>query len=178
MSNISENAYSYDEKVLKENHQERREAIKYWSTLLRNGEITQEEYRVQLEKVDKSDRKDLRSIVDQEGKIITGYKIEKPVDTYDGYDIKEDNTVEYSSSVYAKRNSKRQAERKLLEQLELVMLIYSETRSEEILENYSEDIIDAIKELVDIVGDPSELEDYLAEKRIDLKDEVIRLARK
>jgi len=111
-------------------------------------------------------------------KIITGYKIEKPVDTYDGYDIKEDNTVEYSSSVYAKRNSKRQAERKLLEQLELVMLIYSETRSEEILENYSEDIIDAIKELVDIVGDPSELEDYLAEKRIDLKDEVIRLARK
>jgi len=139
------------------------------------GAITEEQYQDGLKELEKQYPLTTESL-ETAGSIVRGYKKNKAYVEYDG-DYCEDLTEEFSSNVYTEANKKRipKETKNYLEQIKKDMNMYIDTHDETILEKYSEEIAEAMLDLISAGGHSDELHEFLAERGISLSEEVSKV---
>ena len=140
-----------------------------------SGAITEEQYQDGLKELEKQYPLTPEAL-ETVGTIVCGYKKTKAYVEYDG-DYCEDLTEEFSSNVYTEANKKRipKETKNYLEQIKKDMNMYIDTHDETILEKYSEEIAEAMLDLISVGGHSDELHEFLAERGISLSGEVSRV---
>ena len=137
--------------------------------------ITEEEYQEGLKELEKQYPLTPEAL-ETVGTIVCGYKKTKAYVDYDGIEY-DDLTEEFSSNVYTEANKKRipKESKKYLEQIKKDMNMYIDTHDETILEKYSEEIAEAMLDLISAGGHSDELHEFLAERGISLSEEVSKV---